>query len=312
MSSDSAAHVEVTFAKLGSNSKRLLSAGVSWGFVLPAIAVYGFVIVYPMIAGTGFAFTDWDGLSNDRSFVGLENFRRLASDPQARASISTTLVMAGSLLVAKIVIGLLLALALNTQIRTRNFLRMIFFMPVVLTPVIMSFVWRYIFSSNGALNQLLEAAGLGNWEQQWLGDPGWALFCVIFVTSWSQVGLAMVIFLAGLQKVPEELIEAAKIDGAGPVRRLWSVILPMLAPAMTVNVVIALITGLKFFDQIYVLTAGGPGYATETMSTIIYKTSFQFGEFGYGSSIALVFAIIVATIVYSATYLLKKREIEHV
>jgi len=121
----------------------------------------------------------------------------------------------------------------------------------------------------------------------------------------------MVIFLAGLQSVPGELIEAAEIDGASWWARLRYVILPMLAPAMTINVTIALIQGLRFFDQIYVLTQGGPGYATETLSTIVYKTSFQFAEYGYGSAIALVFTLIVAAVVFPAMHALRNREVAH-
>ncbi|QRM29206.1 carbohydrate ABC transporter permease [Microvirga sp. VF16] len=286
-------------------------AGVSWWFILPALVVYSYVLVYPMLSGAGYAFTNWNGLDPSYDFVGLANFKRIFSDPQAISAISMTLVMAFALVLSKVIIGLLLALALDTQIKSRNILRLIFFMPVVLTPVIMSFSWKYIFSTSGALNQVLQAIGLGNWTQQWLGDPHLALFCVIFVTGWGSIGLAMVIFLAGLQNVPKELVEAAKIDGAGGVQRLVFIILPLLAPAMTINVVIALIQGLKFFDQIYVLTGGGPGYATETLSTIIYKTSFQFGEYGYGSATALVFSVLVAALVYTATHFLKKREISH-
>ncbi|CAH1658689.1 MAG: sugar ABC transporter permease [Chelatococcus sp.] len=287
----------------------LFNAGLSWWFVIPALMLYCLIIVYPMLSGTGYAFTNWNGLTPDYSYVGFANFQRMFGDPQAMSAISTTLIMAFALVAGKIIVGLLLALALDSEIKSRNFLRMIFFMPVVLTPVIMSFSWKYIFSTTGALNQIIKLIGPPSWAQQWLGEPTLALFSVIFVTGWGSVGLAMVIFLAGLQGVPKELIEAAKIDGASSSARLRYIILPLLAPAMTVNVVIGLVQGLKFFDQIYVLTGGGPGYATETLSTIIYKTSFQFGEYGYGSATALVFALLVAAIVFAATHILRRREI---
>ncbi|MEX0697206.1 MAG: sugar ABC transporter permease [Dongiaceae bacterium] len=296
---------------LARQAAALLRPGLSWWFVAPALALFGLVIVWPMVLGVGFAFTDWNGLDRTWRLVGVANFRRIVGDRQVVSAIGTTLILAGSLVVAKMVIGLALALALNTAIKTRNILRLIVFMPVVLTPVITSYVWKYIFSTEGAINRIADTLGIGFLHQGWLGSPRLALLCVIIVTAWQSVGLAMVIFLAGLQAVPQELVEAATIDGASRWQRLRLVVLPLLAPAITVNVVLALVQGLKFFDQIYVLTAGGPGYATETLSTIIYKTSFYYGEFGYGSAIALVFAVMVAVLVFSATHALRRREIAH-
>jgi raffinose/stachyose/melibiose transport system permease protein len=289
----------------------LLRPGVSWWFVLPALALYCLILVYPMLAGVGYAFTDWDGLSRSWHYIGFDNFRRLWGDRQVVSSIQTTLILAGALVVSKMVIGLALALALDTAIKTRNLLRLLFFMPVVLTPVITSFVWKYIFSNQGAINTIADALGLGFLHQGWLGDPGLALICIMVVTAWQTSGLAMVIFLAGLQAIPQELIEAGTIDGASRWQRFRLITLPLLAPVITVNVILALIQGLKFFDQVFVLTGGGPGYATETLSTIIYKTSFIYSEFGYGSAISLVFSLIVGAVVFSATAVLRRREIAH-
>ena len=291
--------------------RSLLAPGLSWWFAVPAICLFTFVLAYPMVLGVGFAFTDWNGLDRTWDYVGLRNFMRIGNDRQVVSAIGTTLILAGSLVAVKMVLGFLLAVGLNGAIRTRNVLRMIVFMPVVLTPVITSYVWKYIFSTEGAVNRIADALGLTFLHQGWLGHPRLALLCVVIVTAWQSVGLAMVIFLAGLQAVPAELVEAAIIDGASRWQRLRMVVIPLLAPAITVNVVLALVQGLKFFDQIYVLTAGGPGYATETLSTIIYKTSFYYGEFGYGASIALIFAIIVAGLVFTATHFLRSREIAH-
>lgn len=289
----------------------LARPNVSWWFILPGLAVYTLVLVYPMVTGVGFAFTDWNGLTLERNFIGLDNFERMMGDRQVVSSITMSLVFAVALVVTKVLLGLLLALALDTGIRSRNFLRLLFFMPVVMTPVIVSYVWKYIFSNNGAINLLARSFDIGFLDQGWLGDPRLAVVCIIVVTGWQTVGLAMVIFLAGLQAVPKEVVEAATIDGANAWQRVTMVVLPLLAPAITVNVALALIQGLKFFDQIFILTSGGPGYATETLSTIIYKTSFQFGEFGYGSAIALVFAVIVGLCVYATAWLLRRNEVDH-
>jgi raffinose/stachyose/melibiose transport system permease protein len=180
----------------------------------------------------------------------------------------------------------------------------------VLTPVVVSFVWQYLLSSHGPVNMLLVAIGLGGWQPDWLGNPNLAVCSVIALTLWQSVGVAMVILLAGLQGVPLELVEAAQIDGANPWQRFRHIVLPLLAPAITITVVLALIHGLKFFDQVFVLTGGGPGYATETLSTIIYKTSFQFTESGYGSCIALVFPILVGGLVLATTHALRRRELD--
>jgi raffinose/stachyose/melibiose transport system permease protein len=290
--------------------RRLLGwGGINYVFVLPAAAIYIAVILTPILMGTGYAFTDWDGLRPVVNYNGLSNFRRMLGDVQVRSAISTTLIIAFSLVVVKVSLGLVLALVVNSNLKSRNWLRLVFFMPVVLTPIIVSYLWKYIFSNNGTLNTILKLVGLD--PLRWLGDPTLALVSVIIVTSWQSVGLSMVIFLAGLQAVPPELEEAATIDGAGPMQRVWYVTLPMLAPAMTVCVVIALIQGLRFFDQIYALTRGGPGYATETLSTMIYRISFQFGEFSYGAAVALVYSLIVAAIVLPVMQVLRRREVAH-
>lgn len=289
--------------------RALASGGVSYLFIIPAVAIYVAVILAPILMGAGYAFTDWDGLRQIVNYNGLANFRRMIGDQQVRSAISTTLIIAFSLVVVKVALGLVLALVVNSNVKSRNWLRLVFFMPVVLTPIIVSYMWKYIFSNNGTLNTLLKMVGLE--PMRWLGDPTLALISVIIVTSWQSVGLSMVIFLAGLQAVPPELDEAATIDGANPLQRIWHVTLPLLAPAMTVCVVIALIQGLRFFDQIYALTRGGPGYATETLSTMIYRISFQFGEFSYGAAVAMVFSLIVGVIVLPVMQVLRRREIAH-
>lgn len=289
--------------------KTLAAPGISYGFILPALAVYGLVVVYPMLAGAAYGFTNWDGLNRTVEFVGLTNFQKMTSDRQVLSSIWMSLVFALALVVTKIGFGLLLALALDSNLKSRNFLRLLFFMPVVLTPVIVSYVWKYIFSNKGTLNSLGRSLGLDWLVQPWLGHPTFATVAVIIVTAWQTVGLAMVIFLAGLQSMPRDLIEAARVDGGTRLQILGYITLPMLAPAITVNVALAMIQGMKFFDQVYVLTGGGPGYSTETLSTIIYKTAFLYGEFGYGAAIALVFSLIVGAVVFTTTMALRRLEI---
>jgi raffinose/stachyose/melibiose transport system permease protein len=265
-----------------------------WWFVLPAAAIYLFAVVYPSVRGILYAFTDWDGVSPDPQWVGLEQFAHIWTDPAGLTAIKNTVVIALALTVGQNLIGLLLALAVNTRIKTRNVLRVVLFAPVVITSIAVGFLWKNLYAPTGAINEALSAVGLGALRQNWLGDPNVAIWAVVIVVFWQLVGYSMVIFLAGLQGIPQEILEAAAIDGAGPVRRFWSVVRPLLAPAITINVMLSFIGGLKLFDQVQAMTGGGPGGATATISTVIYANAFSLGRFAYGAALALLLTIFVA------------------
>jgi raffinose/stachyose/melibiose transport system permease protein len=256
--------------------------------------LFAFVVLVPSARGVYYAFTDWDGLSPDFAFVGLGNFVEMTNDPDAMQALWHTLVIAVAITVIQNGIGLLLALGVNSAIKSRNVLRVFLFAPAVITPIVTAYLWRNLLSPDGAVNSLLELVGLDSWRQNWLGDPDLALWSVVAVIVWQFAGYSMVIFLAGLQSVPKEIYEAAAIDGAGSLRRFWSVIRPLLAPAFTINLMLSIIGGIKLFDQVYALTGGGPGHATDTLSTLIYKDAFTLGEFGYSIALAVVLTIVVA------------------
>lgn len=266
---------------------------VPYLLIVPAMIFYAVVVLYPTVAGGVYAFTDWTGTRASPAFIGLSNFSELLSDPAARSALRNTLVIAASTTVIQTLLGLALALALHTRLASRNLLRTLFFAPALLPPVIIGFLWQYILTPNGPLNDALEGVGLGSLSQNWLGDPSVALASVIGVIIWQNAGLTMVIYLAGLQGVPPELLEAASIDGAGRWLRLRHVTIPLLIPATTIAMSLTLIGSLKLFDQVYVMTGGGPGYATETLSLIMYKEAFVSGEYGYSAAIAMVLTMIV-------------------
>ncbi len=265
-----------------------------WWFAVPALLLFAFVVLVPSARGVYYAFTDWDGLDPDFTTVGFANFVEMFRDPAAVQAVWHTLVIAVAVTVIQNLFGLLLALGVNSIIKSRNVLRVLLFAPAVVTPIVTAYLWRNLLGPDGAVNSLLGAVGLGSWRQDWLGDPELALWSVVAVVVWQFAGYSMVIFLAGLQSVPRELYEAAAIDGAGPVRRFWSVIGPLLAPAFTINLMLSIIGGIKLFDQVYALTGGGPGHATDTLSTLIYKDAFTLGEFGYSIALAVVLTMIVA------------------
>jgi raffinose/stachyose/melibiose transport system permease protein len=272
------------------------STAPPWWFVLPALALFAFVVLIPSARGIYYAFTNWDGLDPHFSLVGLHNFADLAGDPTARQAVWHTILIAVAITVLQNGIGLLLALGVNSTIKTRNFLRVLLFAPAVVTPIVTAYLWRNLLGPDGAVNSLLGAIGLGSWQQDWLGSPRLALWMIVLVIVWQFSGYSMVIFLAGLQSIPREIYEAAAIDGTGPVRRFWSIVRPLLAPAITINLMLSIIGGIKLFDQVYALTGGGPGHATDTISTLIYKDAFTLGEFGYSIALAVVLTVIVAIV----------------
>lgn len=261
---------------------------------IPALLFYGFAVIVPSIRGAVLAFTNWDGLSQTYDFVGFANFVRIFTSDSSLEALKMTLIFAFAVTVLQNGIGLLLALGVNSGLKSRNFLRVLFFAPVVITPVVVAYLWKFMLTPDGAVNSVLDGLGLGGGAPSWLGDPFWAAFSIVMMVVWQHAGYSMVIYLAGLQSIPQELNEAAAVDGAGAWRRFWSVTWPLLAPATAINVMLTIIGGLKMFTEVFVLTAGGPGGSTETLSTLLYKSAFQFNEFGYGIALALVLAAVVA------------------
>lgn len=287
--------------------RRGVRSSVPWWFVVPAAAFYVFAVAWPSLQGAALSLTNWDGLSQERSFVGLAQFERLFSDAAATGAIWHTLVIAVGITVLQNLVGLLLALGVHTRIKSRNVLRVALFAPAIITPVAVGYLWQFLLSPQGAVNGLLGAVGLEGLQRSWLGDGDLALAAIVLVIIWQFAGYSMVIFLAGLQGVPEEVLEASRVDGAGPVRRFWSIVRPELAPALTINLMLSVIGGLKLFDQVWVMTGGGPGTSTDTMSTLIYKNAFQFNDFAYGIAMALVLTLFVA-LLSSGQYALLRRQ----
>ena len=287
--------------------RRRPGGSVPWIWVLPAVAV---VLAFRYVAtgaGTWYAFTDWDGLS-DATWVGLDNFREIFEDPASRGALKNTIVLAFTFVIASNVIGLALALALQRTIKTRGLLRALFFVPVVMSSLAVSYVWQFIFSFTGPLNQLLGALGLESWQRPWTGDPTWALWTIFVVLVWQFVGLSMVMYLAGLEGIPEELDEASAVDGASTFRRFRKITLPLLAPAITVSVTLSTIYGLGVFDQVLAVTGGGPVDASETLATQIYKQTFAFGRFGYGTALSLILTVLITVLAVAQLVILRRRE----
>lgn len=278
-------------------------------YALPALLIYGFIVLVPTIQGGAYAFTNWNGLNAQYDFVGISNLKKVFADAKSTRAIINTVVIAVSFTVIQNIIGLLVALGVNSKIKTRNFLKVLIFAPVVMTPVVVGYLWQYMLGPKGPVNAFLRAIGLDNLALTWLGEPKLALGSIIFVIIWQFIGYSMVIFLAGLQGVPDELHEAAAVDGAGPIRRFFHVTLPLLGPAITINLMLSMIGALKLFDQVWALTGGGPGGTTDTLTTLLFKEAFVYGYYSKGISLGLILLVLVVIISAVQYRLLLRKEV---
>ena len=289
--------------------RRVRSVGRDlWWLVLPGAAVYLYVVVVPTVQGMHGAFTDWSFATvGAPNFTGLENFTRIFST-DAGPAVFRTLQLAFVVVVAQNIIGLALALLLNGRVFGRNVLRTIVFAPMVVSSLVVGYLFKYIFGPPGVggVNQVL--ATLGQDPVDFLGNPDTALVIIIVTVLWQSIGGNMIIYLAGLQGVPHELEEAAALDGAGYWKRFWFVIRPLLAPAITINLMLGLIGGLKIFDQIFSLTNGGPANQTQTIATLIYAYFSQYADYGRSAALALLLAIGIAILSIIQFSVLRRQE----
>lgn len=272
---------------------RRRSARVPWLFAAPATVLYVGIFLIPTILGAYYAFTAWNGIT-PAHWIGFENFSELFSDPSGRDALVHTFELAVVYVLSVNALGLAFALGLNRGLRTRGFLRALYFFPAVVSPLAVAYIWRYMLDPSGPINGALRAVGLGGLAEPWLGQTSTALPAVIVVMVWQFVGWHTVIYLAGLQSIQEELYEAAAVDGAGPWRRFRDITQPLLAPAFTISMVLSLVISLTTFDQVIALTGGGPAGSTETIGTFVYTQAFVNGRMGYAAAAALVLMVIVA------------------
>lgn len=291
----------------GGRRARVSGTRLSRLWVLPALVPVALLRYVAVAVGAYYAFTSWDGVSVDATWVGFANFERLLSDDVARNALWNTLLLASLGVILSNVIGLLLALGLNRLLKTRHLLRSMFFAPFAITPLAVSYVWAYIFDYDGLLNRFLGWIGLSGWRHVWIADPRWAIWTILVVLVWQLAGLCMIIYLSGLQGIPDEILEASELDGAGHVQRFRHVLLPMLNPAITVAVALPTIMTLRVFDQVIGLTNGGPAEATETLATQIYRQSFANGNYGYGAAIALVLTVLISVVALLQIFFLRRR-----
>lgn len=264
-------------------------------FTAPAILIYTLLFMVPVILNFYYSFTNWNAIKmtgETAKFIGINNYIKIFQNKELVQVIGRTLLFAAVTTVFKNVIGFLLALAFNEGLKTKNILRAIFFLPAMLSPLIIGLIFGSVFMKAGFANQLLSALGLENLTKAWLTTKDTALGTTMFVEIWRQVGFNMVIYLAGLQLIDKGYYEAAAVDGANKKQQLVYITLPRMIPSLIINLLLALSQGLKAFDIVFVLTGGGPNGATELINTLVFR---EFGKKLYGMSSAYGVILFVIT-----------------
>jgi raffinose/stachyose/melibiose transport system permease protein len=266
-------------------------------FASAAIALQLVFIVVPSVMGLYYSLTNWNRFSSETEFIGLDNYRAIFGEDRALwQAVKNTVVFTLVTIVAKTVIGLFLALLVSKGIRRLSTAyRALIYLPAILPMIAVGIVFKSILHpKTGALNSFLRLVGLDSLALRWLTDPAIALYSIIAVDTWKGVGFIMVLLLAGIESIPHEYYEAARIDGASSFDEFRYITLPLLKPVLTVTTVLNLLYGLKVFDSVFVLTNGGPGYATETVNTIVFK-EFARGHYAVSTALSTVLFVIMTT-----------------
>ena len=286
--------------------RRRRHGGLSpWLFALPALAVYVMFLVYPSLTSLFFSLTDWDGLSPGYNIVGLQNYVDMTKDPVILTALKNNAIWTVVTLSVPMALGLLLAIFLNGKVRGKPILRLLFYTPAVLPLVSIASIWGWLYNPQyGAINEFLRLVGLDSWAQPWLGQDSTALAAIMVPAIWLRAGFPMLLYLAALQGIPEEIYEAATVDGATRWQQFWHMTMPSLKPAHYIVLALSLIDSFKVFDMIYAMTYGGPGTATQVMGTWMYANVFQYYQAGYGTAIAVTITVIA--IVVSIPYVVSQ------
>lgn len=264
-----------------------------WLFLLPALVILGVFLWGPALNTGVLAFTDTRSVGGGQ-FTGLQNFSRLLGDAGFRNALGHSLLYVAVVVPLLVLLPLLLAILVDTKLPGASLFRIVFFTPVVASMVVVALIWDWLLRSDGLFNYVLARLQIINEPVGWLTDPQLALFSVMAVTVWKGLGYYMVIYVAGLQNVPRELYDASKVDGAGPVRRFWSITVPLLAPTMVLVGALSAVSALKVFTEVFVMTGGGPANASQTLVPYIYERGITPGlEIGYASAMSLVLFVLV-------------------
>ncbi len=279
-------------------------------FTAPALIFYIAFLLIPMLGAFYYSFTDWNGLNRDYDLIGFANFVEVfKDDPDFVNSLLFTLKYVVVMVVLQNVLALFLAVLIESRTRSKGLFRTLFFMPNMISVIISAFMWTFIFSQ--VLPQIAEKTVFTFLNQSWIGDPNFSFYSILIVSLWNGVGYMMIIYLAGLQGVPQSLKEAAVIDGANAWQRFRSVTLPMITPAITICLFLTLNSSFKVFEVVYGLTGGGPGRSTQVVTMNIYEEAFSNNfRYGYASAKSIILFAMVLILTLIQVSITKKREVE--
>lgn len=278
-------------------------------FTVPLLIIFTIIVLVPFITGIYYAFFKWDGIgANPMEFNGIDNFIRLLDDQRFLRSTWLTVLFTVFSVFTVNAVGLAFALLVTSKLKLANLARTMLFMPYLIGGLILGYIWQFVFLDVFTL--IGGVTGLESIFFNWLNNKDFALFAMVLVFTWQMAGYVMIVYIAGLQSVPGEVVEAAKIDGASGWQRFWRITVPLLMPAFTISLFLTLSYGFKIYDVNLSLTGGGPANATELFAMNIYNEIFGYSNYGYGQAKAIVFFVIVAVITLTQVYLTKKREVE--
>ncbi len=265
-------------------------------FLVPGLIILGAFIFYPMLHAIWLSFTNYN-IVNDAEFIGLENYQKLFNDPMFWKVLGQTLLYLIIVVPALVVLPIFLAILVNKQIKGIGFFRSAYYIPVVTSMVVVGIAWKWVYADQGVLNYILDSLGVISEPINWLTSTSTSLFAVMIVTIWKGLGYYMVIYLAGLQSIPDDLYEAADIDGASKWKQIWHITVPLLMPSIMIVTIMSSISAMKVFEEIYVMTGGGPLNSSKTLVFYIYQEAFEKLQMGYASAAGVVLFLI--TLIFS-------------
>ncbi len=280
-------------------------------FIAPALILYVLFIIVPTVSSVYYSFTSWDGISPDVKFIGLANYKEIFTSARFGNALKNTIILTVFISILENAFALALAVLVDNIRWGKNFFRSAFYIPVLISGIVSGFIWKIMYNYNfGAINSILTQIGLGDFRQDWLGNTALTLIMIGVVLVWKGAGYYMIIYLASLQSVSTDVIEAAEIDGASPWQRFRMITIPLISGAFTINFTLSLINGLKVFDQINVMTDGGPGFTSETLVYLLYKVGFTEGRQGFGTAVGIMLLFIIIILNTIQQKFLRSREVQ--
>jgi len=287
--------------------KSTMRSTYSYNFLLPALVIYSLFFIAPTIISIFFSLTRWTLF--DWEFIGFKNFINFFQESSLNIGLKNSLIYAASTSGLKVVFGLLIAVFLCSGIKTKNYLRMVIFFPALISTIAVGAIFKALMNpTRGPINEILATIGIKG--PSWLGDPNLALFSVIFVDVWKGVGIATVIYIAGLMSIPPHYYEACAIDGGNIFQKFFHITLPLVRPAMNAVIILSFISGLKSFDIIWAMTGGGPGFASDVLASVIYKQYIN-GYYGLATAGNVILFVLIAIIAFPLYKFLSRGEVQY-